>query len=92
MDGRTRRVGTERTHFIRYAMTTQDFNGYVSDLINKGGKQVIIRSTNDIAWKSGLAEYLLNKFETRQISFDPDCSDFVAYILRPLPIVKTPAP
>lgn len=64
-------------------MTHPDFNQYISSLIAEGKRQLVIRGTNQLAWSSGIAEYLQSKFECRLISFDADSADFVAYILKP---------
>jgi len=69
-------------------MTTPDFNRYCADLIAEGKRQLVIRNSNALAWNSELSTYLLNKFECRQISFEPDSSDFVAYLLKPIKVIK----
>ena len=53
------------------------FEQYVSDLRKEGKKQIVIRASQQMAWASGFATWLLTKFETRKLN---ELGDFVTYI------------
>lgn len=53
------------------------FAQLVCDTRNSGKKQIVIRSSQDLAWKSGFAAFLMLHYETRKLGHG---DDFVAYI------------
>ena len=53
------------------------FEQLVADKKAFGRKQIVIRSSEDLAWKSGFATYLMANYQTRKLGF---CDDFIAYI------------
>jgi hypothetical protein len=55
-----------------------DFTDYIHDLKKQGKKQIVVRSENDLMWKSGLANYLKSTYECRNLTRTNE--DFVAYL------------
>lgn len=57
---------------------TPDYSTLIAENLNKGVKRMIIKDTNDFAWCHGLANYLINNFNTK------DCNTyFIAFIDKP---------